>query len=69
VRVNVLYHAQRGQQILSLGSNGLWVARFERLREVLVLRLQVDLQLGSAGRVLRQPTARRRRLWLLTTAF
>ena len=43
MRVDILNHAKRRQQILALGPDRLRVAGFKRLSEVLELRFEVDL--------------------------
>ena len=51
MRVDILDHSQRCLQVLSLRSDSLWVAWLQGLSEVLELRLEIDLELRSAGRV------------------
>lgn len=43
MRVDILNHAKRSEQILALGPDRLRVAWFKRLCEVLELRFEVDL--------------------------
>ena len=49
--VDVFNHAEGNRQVLALWPDCLGVLRFEHLCEVLEFGLEVDLQLGSTGRV------------------